>query len=102
MHWNYDMETMPFPMHVCLSRNLIDAGASGVIGSHSHVPHAVEVYKGKPIAYRLGNFYLPSGIYFDGNVPHMLTSKTLFDDDLKNVATNASQTTRFARLFDTR
>ncbi len=23
--------------------------------------------------------------YFDGNVPHMLTSKTLFDDDLKNV-----------------
>lgn len=76
MHWNYDMETMPFPMHVCLSRNLIDAGASGVIGSNSHVPHAVEVYKGKPIAYCLGNLYLPSGIYFDGKLVYPETSKT--------------------------
>lgn len=32
--------------------------------------------------------------YFDGNVPHMLTSKTLFDDDLKNVATNAIAKTK--------
>ena len=32
--------------------------------------------------------------YFEGNVPHMLTSKTLFDDDLKNVATNAIAKTK--------
>lgn len=70
MHWNYDLEKYPFPMHVKLSRDLIDAGVSGVIGSHSHRPHGVEIYKGRPIAYCLGNFYLPSGIYFDSKLSY--------------------------------
>lgn len=75
MHWNYDMEQLPFPMHVLLSHNLIDIGVEGVIGSHSHVTHGVEVYKGKPIAYCLGNFYLPSGIYFGGKLIYPEDSK---------------------------
>ena len=75
MHWNYDLEIMPFPMHIRLSHDLIDVGVSGVIGSHSHVTHGVELYKGRPIAYCLGNFYLPSGIYFDGNLIYPEKSK---------------------------
>lgn len=76
MHWNYDLEQLPFPMHVKLSHDLIEAGVSGVIGSHSHVTHCVELYKNKPIAYCLGNFYLPSGIYFEGKLAYPESSKS--------------------------
>jgi poly-gamma-glutamate capsule biosynthesis protein CapA/YwtB (metallophosphatase superfamily) len=34
----------------------IEAGADMVAGHHSHVLQAIEVYKGKPILYSLGNF----------------------------------------------
>ncbi|MCT7977360.1 CapA family protein [Laspinema sp. C3] len=38
------------------SRVMIDAGADLVLGHGPHVPRALEVYKGKLIAYSLGNF----------------------------------------------
>ncbi|MBT2658215.1 CapA family protein [Bacillus sp. ISL-18] len=37
----------------------------GVIGSHPHVLQGFEYYKGKPIAYSLGNFLFPN--YIKGN-----------------------------------
>jgi len=39
-----------------LGRALIDAGADVVCGHHSHSLHPVEIYRGKPIFYSLGNF----------------------------------------------
>lgn len=39
-----------------LGRTLIDAGADIIWGHHSHTLHPIEVYKGKPILYGLGNF----------------------------------------------
>ena len=68
MHWNYDLEKFVMPMHVKFSRQLIDNGVEAVVGSHSHRPQGAEIYKDKAIAYGLGNFYLPSGQYFDGNL----------------------------------
>lgn len=41
---------------VAFSRAVIDAGADMVIGHGPHVLRAMEVYKGKLIAYSLGNF----------------------------------------------
>ncbi|MEH2145732.1 CapA family protein, partial [Nostoc sp.] len=38
------------------ARNMIDAGADLVLGHGPHVPRAIEIYKGKIIAYSLGNF----------------------------------------------
>jgi poly-gamma-glutamate capsule biosynthesis protein CapA/YwtB (metallophosphatase superfamily) len=38
------------------ARAAIDAGAAAVIGHGPHVPRAIEIYKGKLIAYSLGNF----------------------------------------------
>jgi len=43
-----------------LGRALIDAGADAVIGHHPHVLHGVEVYRGRPIYYSLGNFLFHS------------------------------------------
>lgn len=39
-----------------LGRALIDAGADVICGHHSHSLHPIEIYKGKPIFYSLGNF----------------------------------------------
>ncbi len=39
-----------------LGHALIDAGADVLTGSHPHVTHGIEIYKGKPILYCLGNF----------------------------------------------
>jgi len=39
------------------SRDVVDAGADIVFGHGPHVPRAIEVYKGRFIAYSLGNFW---------------------------------------------
>ena len=78
MHWNYDGEKLVMPMHIKLSHDLIDAGVEAVIGSHSHRPQGAELYKGKPIVYGLGNFYLPSGVYFDGKLNYPDYSKETY------------------------
>jgi poly-gamma-glutamate capsule biosynthesis protein CapA/YwtB (metallophosphatase superfamily) len=39
-----------------ISRQMIDAGADAVNGHHSHTAQGVDIYKGKPILYGLGNF----------------------------------------------
>ncbi|NDJ25159.1 CapA family protein [Nostoc sp. B(2019)] len=38
------------------ARTMVDAGADLVLGHGPHVPRAMEIYKGKLIAYSLGNF----------------------------------------------
>jgi poly-gamma-glutamate capsule biosynthesis protein CapA/YwtB (metallophosphatase superfamily) len=38
------------------AREMVDAGADLILGHGPHVPRAIEVYKGKLIAYSLGNF----------------------------------------------
>ena len=37
-------------------RLAVDSGADLVLGHHSHTPQGIEIYKGKPIVYSLGNF----------------------------------------------
>ena len=39
-----------------LGHALIDAGADVICGHHSHSLHPIEIYRGKPIFYSLGNF----------------------------------------------
>ncbi|MDP9357225.1 MAG: CapA family protein [Chloroflexota bacterium] len=43
-----------------LAHALIDAGADAVCGHHAHQLHPIEVYRGKPILYSLGNFAFES------------------------------------------
>ncbi|MFL5651499.1 MAG: CapA family protein, partial [Chloroflexota bacterium] len=55
-HWGTEYDPTPFGGQQALARAAIDAGADMVIGNHAHWAGAVEVYKGKPIWYALGNF----------------------------------------------
>ncbi|WML31591.1 CapA family protein [Neobacillus sp. OS1-32] len=65
IHWGIERNRSPEPFQRDWARNMIDAGADGVIGSHPHVLQGFEYYKGKPIAYSLGNFLFPN--YVRGN-----------------------------------
>lgn len=55
-HAGLEYFTLPLPELRTLYRHFVDMGADAVIASHPHVPQPYEVYKGKPIAYSLGNF----------------------------------------------
>jgi hypothetical protein len=48
------------------ARAVIDAGADGVIGHGPHVLRGIEFYRGKPIAYSLGNFLTYRGFNLAG------------------------------------
>lgn len=55
-HWGREGRGQPEPYQVELGHAAIEAGASAVIGSHPHVLQGIEVFRGKPIVYSLGNF----------------------------------------------
>jgi len=55
-HWGTEYKANPNPTQVRWAHAMIDAGADIVIGNHPHEAEGMEVYKGKPIWYGLGNF----------------------------------------------
>ena len=55
VHWGYESQVGVHPRQVEIAHDLIDAGAAAIIGHHPHVPHAIEVYRQRPIVYSLGN-----------------------------------------------
>ncbi|MBM7565441.1 CapA family protein [Paenibacillus sacheonensis] len=56
VHWGTELMDMPNADQTRLGHAYIDAGADLVIGSHPHLLEGFESYKGKWIAYSLGNF----------------------------------------------
>ncbi len=48
--------TKPADFYVEFAHAMIDAGADMVVGSGPHILRGIEIYKGKPIFYSLGNF----------------------------------------------
>ncbi|MCU0504396.1 MAG: CapA family protein [Chloroflexi bacterium] len=55
-HWGVEYRATPAPSQRTWAHRMIDAGADLVIGNHAHWAAAMEVYKGRPIWYALGNF----------------------------------------------
>ena len=56
IHWGTERQYSATDVQKRLGRAIIDAGADVVIGNHPHVYGGIELYKGKYIAYSLGNF----------------------------------------------
>ena len=79
----HDTDDEPDDFLIEFCRKCIDAGASAVIGTGTHQLKAVEIYKGKPIFYSLGNFIFQSDMVFcmpddfreKYNMPNGLTAK---------------------------
>lgn len=55
-HWGIESEYRPYDVQTELAQFAIDNGADAVIGTHPHVLQSMSRYKGKLIAYSLGNF----------------------------------------------
>ena len=55
-HWSNELVTVPDENQVTLAHLAIDEGADVVVGHHPHVVQGIDEYKGKTIAYSLGNF----------------------------------------------
>ncbi len=60
VHWGKERVHEPVEYQKNLARIYIDAGADAVIGCHPHVMQGIEFYKGKTIAYSLGNYWFNS------------------------------------------
>jgi len=60
-HWGREGNHLPEAYQVELAHLAIDSGAAAVIGSHPHVLQGMELYRGAPIVYSLGN------LVFGGN-----------------------------------
>ncbi len=78
-HWGQELAEAPADWQVKLGRFTIDQGADVVIGHHPHVLQGAEIYRGRPIAYSLGNFI------FGGN------SRTDYDTAVLKVALKDKQ-----------
>lgn len=59
-HWGVSGQYEICQYQTTLGKAAIDAGADLVVGSHPHVVQSIEIYKGKPIFYSLGNFIFGS------------------------------------------
>lgn len=55
-HWGAELMDSPKQYQRDLAHLCIDSGADLVLGHHPHILQGLEVYKGKLIAYSLGNF----------------------------------------------
>ncbi len=62
LHFGWEYQDAPAPFDVRFCRRLIDAGADVVLGHHPHHVQGLECYKGKLIAYSLGNFLWDQGL----------------------------------------
>jgi len=60
VHWGLELATVPSPDDVERAHAMIEAGADAILGHHAHRLHPLEHYRGKPVAYGLGNFVWPN------------------------------------------
>jgi len=60
IHWGVELDTRPEAYQVGEGHRLIGAGADVIFGGHSHRLQPLELYRGRPIFYSLGNFVWPN------------------------------------------
>lgn len=56
VHWGDELVAEPPAADRAFARRMVEAGAAAVIGGHPHVTQTVDVHRGAPIVYSLGNF----------------------------------------------
>jgi poly-gamma-glutamate capsule biosynthesis protein CapA/YwtB (metallophosphatase superfamily) len=60
-HWGVPYVPEPSDADREKARFAVDCGADAVVGHHPHVLQPVEIYRGRPIFYSVGNFAFGSG-----------------------------------------
>jgi len=80
VHWGEERKEIPVKHQKDLARLYVDCGADIVIGSHPHILQGLEFYKGKLIAYSLGNF-----VFTDAKKDTMILSVTVENKKITTV-----------------
>ena len=80
-HWGKEYMATPEPNQVKLAHAAIDAGADVLIGGHAHWPKGIEMYKGRPIYYGVGNFLLDQS-WSEETSTGIFTEVTLYEDEV--------------------
>lgn len=80
VHWGQERKDKPDRNQTRLAKLYVDCGADIVIGSHPHVLQGLEFYKGKIIAYSMGNF-----VFTDVRKDTMMLTVTVEDKKIKEV-----------------
>jgi len=60
-HWGLERMDRPSAATIRLAHQIVEQGADMIVGHHPHVLQGIEYYKGKLIAYSLGNFIFDIG-----------------------------------------
>jgi poly-gamma-glutamate capsule biosynthesis protein CapA/YwtB (metallophosphatase superfamily) len=76
-HWGEELKSDPKKYQVDYAHHAINSGADMVLGHHPHVPQGIEMYKGKPIFYSLGNYAFGT---FSNNVEFSFAASIRFED----------------------
>ncbi|MGH2558972.1 MAG: CapA family protein [Thermomicrobiales bacterium] len=89
MHWGVPSFWLsPYQGLICeyqqpLAHALIDAGADAICGHHAHQLHPIEVYRGKPIFYSLGNFLFESPGDYSFMEPESVIARLTIGDGIR-------------------
>lgn len=75
-HWGGELKKFPKPYQILYAHQVIDYGADIVLGHHPHILQGLEFYKGKLIAYSLGNYVFGS---YSRNVKYSMILKLRYD-----------------------
>lgn len=67
-HWGIEHTHYPTNREREFAVRIINAGADGIIGSHTHMVQPLVIYKNKPVCFSLGNFLFPD-YYMADNRP---------------------------------
>lgn len=73
-HWESNLPETPTNWQTNLARMAIDQGADLVIGHHPDQLQGAEIYKGRPIAYSLGDFIFGDTLHADHDAAVMKVS----------------------------
>lgn len=91
-HWGDEYLKDPNARQEKLAHLAVDAGADLVVGSHPHILQPLEEYRGKYIAYSLGNFVFDQNFSADtmtgGALSATVVGKVITDVELRPVRLN--------------
>ncbi|MDA3840743.1 MAG: AmmeMemoRadiSam system protein B [Patescibacteria group bacterium] len=79
VHWGVEYQHNFNQTQRMVGHELIDAGSDVIIGHHPHVVQGMEMYKGKPIFYSLGNFVFDQ--YFSKDTQEGLAIGISYESD---------------------